>query len=214
MLKQLSVPAYPAVPVPYTLPAIIHKSTITSNPSGALNDSLPIALHLDKTFPSPPLFPSGNASYALAVAVSNILHTFLEKSYLSFMADEVDILDERGREYFVRSRAEMLGMPSADVARRDDERVRAAVEETKRDMGVLVSMLKGRDGKIGVFFEGEKPGYADLLVVAFLAWFERVHRVLWTELMALGDGELRALWEACLPWLEGQGEEVAWEIPQ
>lgn len=29
----------------------------------------------------------------------------------------------------------------------------------------------------------------------------------------LGDGEIRALWNACLPWAEGQGENKDWEIP-
>jgi hypothetical protein len=33
------------------------------------------------------------------------------------------------------------------------------------------------------------------------------------KLMGLGDGEVKALWDACRPWLEGQGEEKEWPIP-
>jgi glutathione S-transferase len=64
LFQALSVPPIQG-PALYTLPAIAHKATIPST-SGAMTDSMPIALHLDKIFPDPPLFPSGQASYILA----------------------------------------------------------------------------------------------------------------------------------------------------
>lgn len=180
-------------------------------------DSLPIALHLDRVCPSPPLFPSGDASYALSVAVDKALTSAREKCYKLIFPAVPDILDPRGGEYFIKTRSELFGMPLSEMAPKDEEGVRVATDGAKQELAVLARMLKGRDGKTGPFFEGDKPGYADFIVVAFLAWFERADKRLWQEVLGVGDGEpseLKALWSACLPWLDGQGKEKAWEIPQ
>lgn len=213
LLKQLSVPPHaPGAAIkPHTLPAIIHKSTVKSNPSGALMDSHPIALHLDRVFPSPPLFPSGDASYALYLAVGKILGTVTEQCFKLVMPAVADILDPRGKEYFIATRSEMFGMPLSELAPKDAEGIRAATEGAKRELTALANMLKGREGKTGPFFEGDKPGYADFAVVAWLAWFERANKKLWEQFMDVGDGEFKALWSACLPWLDGQGEEKDWK---
>ena len=200
----------------YTLPAIIHKSTITSNPSGAMMDSFPIAQHLDKFFPSPPLFPSGDASHALSVAVAKILSNVRQKcmsapSMLVF-PDVPDILDPRGKEYFIRTRSEMFGKPLDELRPKNEGEVRVATEAAKKEFAVLAEMLKGSGQNTGPFFEGDKLGYADIFLVCYLAWFERADKKLWREIMSVGDGELSKLWETCLPWVEGQGEEKAWEL--
>ncbi|KLJ09074.1 hypothetical protein EMPG_15502 [Blastomyces silverae] len=70
----------------------------------------------------------------------------------------------------------------------------------------MSQMLKGNGGA-GPFFEGERAGYADLVFVAYLAWFERGDRGDWERVVGVGDGEIRRLWDACVPWIEGQGEE-------
>lgn len=176
-------------------------------------DSHQIALHLDNLYPSPPLFPSGDVSYALYLAVGKILRSTMEKCYKLILPRVADILDPRGREYFIATRSEMFGMPLSEVAPKDEESIRTATEDTKRELEVLAMMLKGREGKTGPFFEGDKPGYADFAVATFLAWFEKVDKKLWRELIDVGDGELKALWSACLPWLDGQGDERDWEIP-
>lgn len=49
-------------------------------------------------------------------------------------------------------------------------------------------------------------------MVSFLAWVERADKELWRALLDVGQGELKALWEACVPWVEGQGEEKDWPI--
>ena len=212
LLKQLSVP--PAKEgMAYTLPAIVHKSSVTSNPNGALMDSTAIAFHLEKTFPSPTLFPSGDASYALTVAVGKILGSVAQKLAIFVLPNVAEFLDRRGKEYFVRTRTERFGKPLSEVRPKDEASLRSAVDGAKQDLATLAGMLKGREGKTGPFFEGEKAGYADLMVVTFLAWFHRGDEPVWRELVAVGDGELKALWEACSGWLEGQGKEVEWEVP-
>ncbi|KAJ0426105.1 hypothetical protein BJY00DRAFT_125188 [Aspergillus carlsbadensis] len=217
LLESLSVPPHPegTAPVPHTLPAIVHP-TIKSNPHGALMDSLPIARHLEELYPTPTIFPSGHASYALAVAVERLMRDIAMGGYTLLIPAIRDILDPRGQEYYTRTRATkaFFGKPLEEVKPTSEGEVRALVEKMKKNIRPLVVMLKGKSGKTGPFFEGEKPGYADLIYVAFMIWYRCADEKIWEELIEVGDGELRALWDAVYPWVEGQGEDKEWKIPQ
>ncbi|KAF9892838.1 hypothetical protein FE257_000427 [Aspergillus nanangensis] len=211
LLSAAAIPPHAHGTTPFTLPAI-HHLTITTNPNHILMDSLAIATHLDQTFPARPLFPSNNASYALALAVTELLHKVRDQCAPLVIPNVGDLLDPRGREYFVQTRSARFGKPLSEVRPRDPAVVRSVMDAARAEMRPIADMLRGRPGKKGPFFEGETPGYADFLVVAFLAWPERADRVLFEELVAV-DCVLRDLWEACLPWVNGQGEEREWVIP-
>ncbi|KAJ5937337.1 hypothetical protein N7454_004637 [Penicillium verhagenii] len=179
------------------------------------NDGLlPIAEHLDRVFPDRPLFPSGDASYALYLAVSQLVIGALGPGIPTLIIPRVpDHLDPRGQEYFVRTRTESFGKPLAEVRPREEEEIAKIWETMEKGFPPLLRALKGREGKKGPFFEGETAGYVDLFTVSIFAFLHRFDRELWEKAMGQGDGELRALWDACLPWLEGQGEEKEWPIP-
>ncbi|KAF7117869.1 hypothetical protein CNMCM5793_007172 [Aspergillus hiratsukae] len=211
LLSSLAVPACP-VGIPYTLPAIVHKPTVKSNPTGTLMDSFAIACHLDTHYPTPSLFPSGDASYALTIAVGKLISGAVGKARALIVPNVARFLDPKGREYFIKTRSASYGKPLSEVRPRDPQRVKEVTEEIKKEMAVLAQMLRGRLGKTGPFFEGEKAGYADFIVVSFLAWAERADKELWRALLDVGQGEMKALWEACLPWVEGQGEEKDWPL--
>lgn len=135
-----------------------------------------------------------------------------------------DMLDERGRNYFVRTRTKTFGGVSprdmGDQSENGEEKDWAKLEKA---IDPLINMLRGIPESLlpsegggqgrarGPFFEGDKVGYADFLVVAYLGWFERANKSHWERLVDLGDGELRRLWEASEGWLEGQGETREWE---
>lgn len=176
-------------------------------------DSLPIVLHLDKVFPSPPLFPSGDASYALFVALGKVAGGMGPGIRQLVIPNVPQHLDPRGQEYFNRTREVSFGKPLSEVRPKDQAGLDEIWKTVEAESQTLVSMLKGRDGKKGPFFEGEKVGYADLMICCVLAFFERMDPVFFEKLIGLGDGELKALWDACRPWLEGQGEEKEWPIP-
>lgn len=176
-------------------------------------DSLPIVQHLDAAFPSSPrIFPSGDASYALYIAVSRLLGR-VHMQLFHFIAPRVpDHLDPRGAEFFRSTRHASFGKPLADLLPTDKEAIDKMWEVVEREAAVLIDMLKGRDGKKGPFFEGETAGYVDLFFASITSFYERFDNEVFEKLMGLGGGELKALYEACLPWLEGQGEEKEWPI--
>ncbi|KAL3459574.1 hypothetical protein BJX64DRAFT_279091 [Aspergillus heterothallicus] len=198
--------------IPYTLPAIIHKDSSfpsTSNEIGALSDSLPIALHLDEHFPDPPLFPSGEEgrSYALFRDVERITGA-MEKGYRPFIVPRVaENLDPRGRAYFEETRAAALGMVLARVRPdpRDTERIDELWAIIESEALALIGMLRRGRGA-SAFFEGARIGFADILVACHMAFIGRFDEELFARIVALGDGELGDLYAACVPLLEGQGE--------
>lgn len=175
-------------------------------------DSLKIAIHLDKVFPSPPLFPSGDASYALFIAVSKIM-SLLEPGFRPFIIPKVaDHLDPRGQKYFHETRSAALGKPLSEVRPTDKDIIDSLWKTVETESVTLIRMLNGMEGKVGPFFEGNKPGYADLFLACQLAFIERFDKNLFGKFLGLGDGEIAALYHACLPWLEGQGEKKEWVI--
>ncbi|KAJ5965935.1 Glutathione S-transferase-like protein ustS [Penicillium waksmanii] len=206
LLKSLDVTPN-AAGYPYTLPTIIHKDSISTNPHGAMMDSLPIS-----SLP-PPLFPSGDASYALFVALSKVAGGMGPGIRQLVIPNVLQHLDPRGQEYFSRTRAVTFGKPLSEVRPKDQAALDEIWKTVEAESQTLVSMLKGQEGKKGPFLEGEKAGYADLMFCCILAFFERMDTAFFEKLMGLGDGELKALWDACRPWLEGQGEEKEWPIP-
>lgn len=196
---------------PYTLPAICHKS-VTSNPNGVMMDSLAIAMHLDKLYPSPPLFPSGNASYVLRDTVGKVMGGMAPALRQLVPPKVPDNLDPRGKEYFIRTRTEALGKPLANSLPTDEKVLQELWDLIESQMNEIIRMLKRRPGKTGPFFEGDNPSYADLILASNLAAFHNDDSELWERMMDLGDGELRTLWDVCLPWITRQGEEKEWPV--
>ncbi|KAA8642791.1 hypothetical protein EYZ11_010355 [Aspergillus tanneri] len=211
LLSNLNVPPHEEG-VAYTLPTICHPPTVISNPNGALMDSFAIATHLDQAFPSPPLFPSRDASYALALAVNKLITNVVSKCSALIMPRVADFLDPRGREYFIKTRSARFGKPLSEVLPKETDQIQMIIDAAKAEMAPLAQMLRGRLGKNGPFLEGETPGYADFLIVALLVWCERGDKMLWKALLNVGEGEVKALWDVCLPWVNGQGEDKDWEI--
>ncbi|KAH8799080.1 putative glutathione S-transferase [Xylogone sp. PMI_703] len=212
VLKALSI-EHPPEGV-YTLPAIIHQPSITWNPSGAMYDSFPIAAHLENVFAAPEypsIFPFGDPSYSISIAVDSLIPRALIASLTLIIPKVPEILDDRGREYFHITRSKRFGKPLEEVSPQTEEAVEEIRGNVIRELKPLVDMLKGRKGKNGPFLEGQ-PGYADFQIVAFLAWFDRVDKSSWSAFVNMGNGELRALWDASLPWLDGQGEDKEWLV--
>lgn len=219
----LGIPANPEGSIRYTLPAIIHKPSITSNPNGAMHDSLPIALHLDKTFPAPQypsVFPHGQTSVALALATEQLfLHVVGKCSSLVFPG-VADILDDRGAEYFERTRLpnwqrrrpDLNATKLADVKPKTEAELEKIIEESKKSLSVFDELLAGGGENKGPFLEGEKPGYADVILAAYMAWIERPLPEFFARILDAGNGSIRRHWEASQGFLNGQGETKEWPV--
>lgn len=215
LLRSLDVPTNPhAGQATYTLPAVaVSSSPISSSstPPNAdlktINQSFPIADELERKFPdSTTIFPTGVASRSLALLVDSLLVALRPVASPCIHPYIPDILDPRGRDHFHATKPEKVVPPS------DPD---AAWDKLAQGLQVFVDILS-QDGRTGVFLEGkgETFGYADAVLVAFMGWYERGNKPVWDKMVALGDGQLGKLFEACRGWVEGQGETREWDWEQ
>lgn len=113
------------------------------------------------------------------------------------------LLPEPSEEYIRRTREPMFGKVEdlEEKARWEGEEMWKTAEGQGRELAELVrNGWKESKGK-GPFFEGDVPGYADLIVVGFL-WSTRRHGEEYFEQVMKWDEVFRGLWEACGGWME------------
>lgn len=188
-----------------------------------MNDSLPIALHLDKAFSGPEypsVFPHGQTSVALALATERLFGTVVGKCATLLFPSVADILDERGAEYFERTRVprfqqrypDITLTKMADLKPKTQEELDKIVEETKGALAVFDDLLAGGGENKGPFLEGEKPGFADVMLAAHMAWMERPLPEFFAKILDAGNGSVRKHWKASQGFLNAQGETKEWEV--
>lgn len=186
-------------------------------------DSFPIALHLEKAFPAPEypsIFPGGQTSITLAFAVEKLIYGVLAKCSSLLLPSVEEILDERGAEYFEKTRVPMFQMKypdiktMADLKPKTQEEYDDMVAATRKELGVFDKLLAGAGTNKGPFLEGENPGYADIMLAVHLAWIERPCTKFFEAILDAGDGSVRRHWEASQSFLNGQGEMKDWAIPK
>lgn len=130
------------------------------------------------------------------------------------------ILDERGSDYFERTRVPgfQKEFPHikhlADLKPMTKEEVDQIVEETKKELAVFDGVLAAGGENKGIFLEGEKPGFADVMLAVYLAWMERSAPEFFERIIDAGNGSLKKHWEASQEFLNKQGEAKEWVIPK
>jgi len=156
-----------------------------------VSDSWNIALYLDETYPRrPALFGSADAraeGFFIKRWCELTLHPALVRL---IVADIVQILDPRDRDYFRQSRETALGMPLEDYGQAREESLKAL----DNGLAPLRSSLETTG-----FLGGEAPNFADYTVFGALQWARCSSRqtllqpedpvTLWFDkLLALYDG--------------------------
>lgn len=212
--------------MPYTCPTIVHPSIdATSGPKAsdrhAMADSNAIAKHLDKVFPSRPVFPSFNKEQGAenaGHAVISGVETALGPAYGSggvriAMTGVADILDERGEEYFVRTRSANTAFGGKSPREWGSTNAEDDWKPFELALEPLIRILHGSEDRPnpGPFVLGTTPCYADFEIVALFAWFKAGSEKNFQRIMNLGEGEFRKLWNASEQWVYGQGEDKEWE---
>ncbi|KAL4816750.1 hypothetical protein BDW67DRAFT_190731 [Aspergillus spinulosporus] len=179
-------PAESANPAPYTLSAITHPSLMSDrNPHGALMDSLRIAQHLDKTFSGPSIFPAGAENVNFAITVNVAMSTVTQKGSPLLLS-----------EYFARTWESKLGKTVEETKPSSEVEVQRICEDMVKAMKPVITLLQQATKGGGLYFEGEKPGFADFVLVGFLAWVESVDKRVW-EVITRSGKEIMAIWDGC-----------------
>ncbi|KDQ17829.1 hypothetical protein BOTBODRAFT_185266 [Botryobasidium botryosum FD-172 SS1] len=187
-------------PFAFTLPVIIDPT-----PSGpkVVRDSAEIARYLDATYPDPErtLFPSG--SHALQAYFDRTLNARLLPLCVSLIVPLVpSILDEKGAEYYNRTRAELLGKPLSEVRPKGAD-LDKAWESFKAELDVVVAALQNNDvergGPGGSYLMGNKFSFVDCVMVGLFIWMNKVKPEAdgnaWERIKGWHNGRWERLWK-------------------
>ncbi|EJT97555.1 hypothetical protein DACRYDRAFT_24949 [Dacryopinax primogenitus] len=126
-------------------------------------DSWSIIQYLEKTFPSTPslLYPNLETNHFFLTFYTQLLWASARPKLLPLSAE---ILDVRGKEYFVRTRRARFGMSLEEMGRG------RSVLDWKKELDVVVKQITST----GKYIFGHQLSYADILVLSLLLWMVKV----------------------------------------
>lgn len=170
----------------FTLPTIDHDGK-------TIMDSLKIALYLDETFPDTPrLIPEGMLplyrgfqTYTSTCITAHIFPLLLPRV--------IDFLDDRGSEYFRRTREEVWG-PISESINQDKATVDECWEKATPALKVVNQMLADNPG--GPYMLGEQRTYFDMHIVSFLEWWKQSGEEFYERATKIAPN-LAVLYDAC-----------------
>jgi glutathione S-transferase len=230
LLKSYGVPAS-ASGFSYTLPAIYHPESLKGNVPGdaILSDSIAIAHHLDALYPSAPhhAFPEPKSdSEALWTESEDLLRKIIFQQsgghgYRLLMPRIPLILDDRGAEYFIKTRAAShpQNLSPVEWGSKDIEDDWKAVEPSVRAYNAYLQRKRSEaeaEGKgKGPFLWGQTLSMGDIYLASILVWLQAAGEGRLERFMAIGEGDdyetspIRDVWNAFEKngWLSKQGEE-------
>lgn len=187
LLKSKGVPERLGGPTEkFTLPAIeVNETTIM--------DSWSIAEYLEDSFPEgPPLFPYH--SKPLARAANTLLIPRSARPVFKFLLPRIiDYLDEKGAEYFRRTREQEFG-PILYESAPDEAAIEAMWKAAAPVLQRVGAMLE--DNPEGPYFLGETRSYADLCIVALLHTYKVVYNEAYHRIVSISP-PLGRLYDAC-----------------
>ncbi|KAF8965876.1 hypothetical protein BDZ97DRAFT_1810125 [Flammula alnicola] len=165
----------------YTLPAIHDPST-----GVYLADSFLIAEYLEKTYPTPSLFPHN--TLGLQTPFNDTYGGQMDALWNFILPATCLVLNPPSEEYFRRTREKLFGTTLEDLVPKGEN---AVVEWAKYKDGLgKVDTWYAKSG--GPFLIGDAVSWADFVVAAYLIWL----RIIW--------GEDSQQWKDITSWHQGR----------
>lgn len=164
-----------------TLPVLRHGDTYIA-------ESWEIAKYLEEKYPEPSVFAGGiEAQNKFREYVQDGLYTIVRNWILYQLPP---ILDDRGAEYFVRTREAKFGTTLQSLSKPDDEILPAV-------RGSLTPVFHSLR-QSGAYIMGADFSFADSIVLGVLQWIKRADSDKFTKVMALdADGHFAAWYKRC-----------------
>ncbi|TFY77038.1 hypothetical protein EWM64_g6974 [Hericium alpestre] len=184
----------------YTLPVIQDPST-----GATVAESFAIAKYLDVTYSrGVTLVPEGTAAFQAMFV--DIVHPLLNEHLLQLHLVRIAAsLNPRSGEYFRRTREVMFGKPLEEIA---PAPVAVALWKKALEGFSRIHGWYNANGEGKVFFMGDAPSWADVVLVSVLAWirvFNGSESKEWKELMAADEGRWARLWQAMEKYVRVDG---------
>ncbi|KAH7333809.1 hypothetical protein B0J17DRAFT_674186 [Rhizoctonia solani] len=197
-LKQFGVPPTSDKAPQYTLPMIADPSSDPNRKPTYIVDSFKIALYLDDKYSNPrypALFPPGTRALQRVFAEHASTLIYPMASTMLPLVGRPGFLDDRGEEYYRRSREARLGKSLEQLAE-ESRQSWGQVKESWDKLGCLIDSK--RSNEVSPFVMENQISYADLLLVAVFCWVksaETEDKRLWGEISQWQEGRWRTLWD-------------------
>lgn len=140
-------------------------------------DSWTIALYLERTYPPPKfpaLFPHTSTALqrAMILQVCNPLHN-QTCDLAAALVGVNHLLDDRGHEYFMRTREEVVfEKPLAEVLEESKAVWSTDTRGAWKTMGEILD-INGPMEQVGVFAMGKQMSYLDFVIGGLILWLQR-----------------------------------------
>ncbi|KAG8689831.1 hypothetical protein FRC11_000312 [Ceratobasidium sp. 423] len=198
-LKELGVSPSPhGHPVyQYTLPVIADPSTVPGEKPTYVMDSFDIAVYLDEKYPAPKypvVIPPGMRNIQ-KLAVEHVMSVAMNFApvILPYAALRPGFLDEKGYEYYTRTRKAMFGKDLSEIMESSEENWKKA--KTKWEaLGNSLNL----GGEEGPFVMGKQVTFVDFALGCMLQGvrkYEGGEMTLWKDMSGWQGGLWAAFWE-------------------
>lgn len=128
-------------------------------------DSWKIANYLEDLYPNTPSLFGGNSARGLSVFYNHLADGIVSQIF-SFVADDIpNILEEKDREYFVRTREEFLGQSLTEFA----SNKAARLPKFRENLNLLRKTLTNQE-----YLAGNSPLYPDYAIFGAFQWARSV----------------------------------------
>jgi glutathione S-transferase len=167
----------------YTLPIIVD----ATNPKAPVTiaDSLEILKYIQKTYPDPsrPLFANPSAPALEILASQSVTGIMFSMFQGILIKDVLTLVAEQDQDYFKNT---LLGGadPASMVLPKGSEAYVALVNKAKEELTKIAGLIASQNGS---WLGGEKPVYADFVLLVVLNTLRRLGGELWTEEFAKID---------------------------
>ncbi|CAE6501345.1 unnamed protein product [Rhizoctonia solani] len=208
-LKELGVRATNPIPgITYTLPMIADPSPDPNGKPTYVVESFDIAVYLDKTYPAPKypavFSPGTRAVQKITIDVFRNQVAFPLFPALIPLTARAGFLDERGREYFVKTREELLKRAPSDTS--IGSKFWGELHDKWNWFGEMLDL-----NEEGPFVTGKQISFADFAIGGIIYFMRRVEEKdgqMWKVIAEWHGGRWARLW-AEIEKLEKDSTEVS-----
>ncbi|CAE6454098.1 hypothetical protein ACGC1H_006078 [Rhizoctonia solani] len=213
-LKELGIPPGSHNPFfAYTLPLIADPSSDPNGKPAYIVESFEIALYLDQKYPAPKYrvaIPSGTRALQ-RIATSHIMNSALNfgSVILPCAVSRPDFLDEKGREYYIRTRKLIYG--------RDIRELLPEAEDNwakSREKWEALGDQLDRGERGGPYVMGNQISFADFAIGGVIQWVQKCEggeMTYWKDMSTWSGGRWGVFWKE-IEKLEACSTEVAAEV--
>ncbi|CAE6469430.1 unnamed protein product [Rhizoctonia solani] len=195
----------------YTLPVIADPSPSPGGKPTYVMDSFDIAVYLDNKYPAPeyPIVVPLGMRNIQRLAVEHIMGVGISFApvILPYVAMRPGFLDEKGHEYYTRTRKAMFGKDLSEVMESSEENWKKAKSKWET-LGNSLD-LEGEDGP---FVMGKQMTFVDFALGCMLQAvrkYEGGEMMLWKDMSSWQDGLWGAFWTEIARVEENSSEVVS-----